>query len=418
MRGTRRAAAVAVALALALSGCGLADDGAYDLPLPGGADVGEDPTTLTIHLDSVEGLVPLSNVKLDNVAVGTVEDIDLQEDDWSAVVTAEVRGDLGLTDDIGARVRRSSLLGEWYVELVRPEAGLAPAAPIGGTGTIPVSRTGGSAGVEEVLGALSLLLNNGGLPQLDTILSELNEALTGNEAAVRGLLAELTEFTGQLDRRRGDIVQALDGLALLSRTLRANDRQIATALDGLPDGLRVLADQRPQLTAMLRSLDRLSEVTVRVVEQSRDNVVADLELLRPVLANLRRSGSDLPDALEILPTFPFTPAARDAILGDYVNLEARVELDLGAVLEALLPLPSATTQDGQAPTVPAPALPDLQDPFGVLDDLGDLVDGLSGLPLVGGLTGAGGSGPSAPGGVGGSGGSGGGLLGGLLGGGS
>lgn len=408
MRGSWRAGLAVVALSIGLSGCGLADDGAYDLPLPGGADVGEDPTTLTIHLDSVEGLVPLSNVKLDNVAVGTVEDIELQEDDWSAVVTAEVRGDLGLTDDVGARVRRSSLLGEWYVELVRPDQEVAAAAPLGDTGTIPVSRTGGSAGVEEVLGALSLLLNNGGLPQLDTILSELNDALTGNEAAVRGLLGELTEFTGQLDRRRDDIVQALDGLGRLSRTLRDNDRQIATALEGLPDGLRVLAEQRPQLTAMLRSLDRLSQVTVRVVEQSRDDVVADLELLRPVLASLRRSGSDLPDALEILPTFPFTPAAREAILGDYVNLEARVELDLGAVLEALLPLPAPTDQDGEDGPVPAlPALPDLQDPLGVLDDLDDLVSGLADLPLLGGPTGSAPSGPDS-----------GGLLGGLLGGGS
>ena len=110
----------------------------------------------------------------------------------------------------------------------------------------------------------------------------------------------------------------------------------------------------------------------------------------------------------ILPTFPFTPAAREAILGDYVNLEARVELDLGAVLEALLPLPAPTDQDGEDGPVPAlPALPDLQDPLGVLDDLDDLVSGLADLPLLGGPTGSAPSGPDS-----------GGLLGGLLGGGS
>lgn len=372
----RVVAAGVLALALGLSGCGLAEDGAYDLPLPGGADVGEDPTTLTIHLDDVEGLVPLANVELDNVAIGTVESIDLQEDDWSAVVTAEVRSDLGLPSDVGARVRRSSLLGEWYVELVRPDT--TGAAPLGATATIPVSRTGGTAGVEEVLGALSLLLNNGGLPQLNTIMTELNAALEGNEPAVRALLAELTEFTGTLDRRRDDIVAALDGLGRLSRTLRDNDRRIAAALDELPQGLEVLADQRPQLTAMLRSLDELSAVTVRVVEQSREDVVADLELLRPVLASLRRSGSDLPDALEILGTFPFTPAAADTVLGDYVNLDTRVDLDLDAVLQSLLPAAPAGSAAGAQQD--APDLPDLQDPFGVIEEL---LDGLPDLPLVG-----------------------------------
>lgn len=374
---------LSLVLGLAASGCGLAEDGAYDLPLPGGADTGSDPATITVHLDSVQGLVPLASVELDDVPVGQVEDIELQEEDWSAVVTVELRSDLDLPGDVGARVRRSSLLGEWYLELVRPDASVA--APASGTladgDTIPAERVAATAGVEEVLGALSLLLNNGGLPQLDTILSELTAALDGNEAEVQALLAEAARFTGQLDQRRSDVVAALDGLARLSRVLRGNEQRIAAALDGLPAGLRVLADQRPQLVEMLRALDRLSDVTVRVVERSREDAVADLRLLQPVLASLRRSGTDLTDALEILATFPFTPAAGDAVLGDYVNLDSKVDLDLALVLASLsgpqsgLPAP---------PALPAlPALPGLlagppKPP--VLPGVGDLVEDLPGLP--------------------------------------
>ncbi|GAA4817940.1 MlaD family protein [Nocardioides caeni] len=345
------AAAVAGGLAATASGCGLLEDGAYDLPLPGGADLGDDPRTVEMHFQSVEGLVPKSTVKVDNVAVGRIEDIEIDESTWTAVVTASVNDDVDLPTDVGARVRRSSLLGEWYVELVRPgDASSASASGRAGTTdvaaaaadtaegsiTIPLERTGGSARVDEVLGALSLLLNNGGLPQLNTIMTELNQAMEGNEPQLRALLSDLTEFTGQLDTHRDDVVKALDGLARLSRTLRSNNRQIARTLDAIPEGLEVLADQRPQLVGLLRSLDELSDVTVRVVNQSQEDMVADLHLLKPILRNLAQAGKDIPQALQIAATFPFTPAAMDATPGDYVNLDVKVDLDLGAVLGTLL----------------------------------------------------------------------------------
>lgn len=389
---TALVAAVAAVLLTGGAGCSALDNGAYDLPLPGGADVGDDPRTMTIHFETVEGLVPKSTVKLNNVAIGRVEDIDVDKSDWTAVVTCTLRADLDLPANVEARVRRSSLLGEWYVELVRPD-GPGDATTDAAPDTIPASRTGGSARVEEVLGALSLLLNNGGLPQLNVIFTELNAAMEGNEPELHALLDDLTEFTTHLDVNRDSIVSALDGLARLSRTLRANNRQIARTLEEIPAGLEVLADQRPQLVRMLRSLDRLSEVAVRVVNASKDDLVADLALLRPILNSLARAGRDIPQALQILATFPFTPAAMDAVGGDYVSLDAKVDLDLGAVLSTLLsgdptgnlpdPLavlltPPADDDDTRAPRGPRPSNEDDPAPSGGANPLVDLLANLLG----------------------------------------
>ncbi|WP_370287741.1 MCE family protein [Nocardioides sp.] len=374
------AAAAALVVPFGLSGCSALDDGAYGLPLPGGVDVGDDPDTITVEFANVEGLVPQAQVRMSNVGVGEVTDLEVDQDTWTAVATLSLRRDLDLPADVTARVRRSSLLGEWYVELVRPApgaTGTSTGAPLAADATIPLARTGGSVAVEDVLGALSLLLNNGGLPQVNVIVRELNQALDGNEAQVKALLGDLTEFTTTLDRRRDDIVRALDGLATLSRTLDDNRAQLATALDRIPEGLAVLADQEPQLTAMLRSLDRLSGVAVRVVEQSKDDVVADLELLRPVLTKLTEAGDDLPKALQILATFPFTPGSYDAFAGDYLNLEARVELDLDAVLSTLVASDLPLYLGGQE--LPNP-LPLLQGPADLLDGL---IDGLGPGGLLG-----------------------------------
>jgi phospholipid/cholesterol/gamma-HCH transport system substrate-binding protein len=75
---------------------------------------------------------------------------------------------------------------------------------------------------------------------------------------------------------------------------------------------------------MLQSLDTLSDVAVDTINRSRDDMVADLEALAPVLARLADAQQDLPQALEILPTFPFTDPITDAAKGDYVNLFLRV----------------------------------------------------------------------------------------------
>ncbi|WP_234285243.1 MlaD family protein [Streptomyces venezuelae] len=116
-------------------------DGIEDLPLPGGADLGSHPYTVTAELDDVLSLVPQSAVKVNDVAVGRVTAIELGTGDWSARVTLKINGDVRLPAGAGARLEQSSLLGEKYIQLV------APAKDDGGRladgSVIPLARTGG-----------------------------------------------------------------------------------------------------------------------------------------------------------------------------------------------------------------------------------------------------------------------------------
>src|SRR5205085_9538658 len=102
-----------------------------------------------------------------------------------------------------AQVRRSSLLGEWFVEL-SPPAEKPAAAQLADGATIGLTRTAQTAPVEEVLGALSLLLTNGGVPQLNTIVEELNAAFDGRGPQFRSLLHQLDTFVTELDDNKGD----------------------------------------------------------------------------------------------------------------------------------------------------------------------------------------------------------------------
>jgi phospholipid/cholesterol/gamma-HCH transport system substrate-binding protein len=329
----------ALAAALLAAGCSsVGAGGIYDMPLPGGADLGDHPYRVTVQFADVLDLVPQAAVKVDDVVVGRVESIGLGgADGWTAQVRLAVNGDVRLPADAVASLRQSSLLGEKFVELAPPGRSTASARLADGA-LITADRTNRHTEVEEVFGALSLLLNGGGVGQLKTINRELSNVLSGNEPQIRAFLSNVDKLVTDLDRHRGDITAALDGLNKLSTTLAGRADQIKGALTDLTPGLKALTEQRSALVTMLRSLDTLSDVAVDTIDRGRDDMVADLKALSPVLNRLADAGQSLPRALEILPTFPFTDEVLKATKGDYLNMFLTVRPD-GGFTQPLPPLP-------------------------------------------------------------------------------
>jgi phospholipid/cholesterol/gamma-HCH transport system substrate-binding protein len=367
-RRLQRAGALGAA-ALMLTGCGFR--GAYSFSLPGGADVGDDPYTVQVEFLDVLDLVPQSAVRVADVPVGRVEEIELA-DDWTALVTITVNGDVDLPANAVAAIQQSSLLGEKYVELA-PPGGREPEGRLDDGALIPLERTNRNVEVEELLGAMSLVLNGGGLAQLQTINRELGEALEGRESAIRDTLSQLDTFIGGLDQQKAEISRALDSANALAETLASRTATIENALDTIGPGLDVVNEQRGLLVSMLESLARLGDVGTRIIEQSAANTVADLQLLQPILSQLAAAGPDLAGALPLLLTYPFPDSSlttlnyRDAQTGGYglfTNMTATLDLDLttllcrygidsaGGVVEVLQPEEVVPEECGQPGTPP------------------------------------------------------------------
>jgi phospholipid/cholesterol/gamma-HCH transport system substrate-binding protein len=346
-------------VATSLSAC---DFSVYGLPLPGGPDLGEDPMTIKVEFADVLDLVPQSTVKVNDVSVGRVTDIDL--DGYQALVTLEVRRDVDLPGNAVAELRQTSLLGEKFVELSAPDEG-AIDDPLEDGSVIPIERAGRNPEVEEVLGALSLLLNGGGVAQLKTITQELNTALEGREDSAKSVLRQLRVFMGQVDDNKADIVEAIEKL---NRLALAAEKQLPTidqALDELPSALESIDRQRDDLVEMLAALDRLSSVAVDVITRSKEATITSLKRLNPVLTQLAASGDDFTNAFHVFLTYPFVDevvgrdaqVARNLHMGDYTNLSITLDVDLSAIpttipttlpTEACIPL-SALPQDGPLP---------------------------------------------------------------------
>ncbi|MGZ3142105.1 MCE family protein [Lentzea chajnantorensis] len=371
---------VGLAAVLLVSGCGSGGfDGVYNMPLPGGADVGDHPYRVKAHFKDVLDLVPQAGVKVNDVPVGRVERIDLAPGGWTAEVTLLVNGDVQLPANAYANLRQSALLGEKFIELGKPKDASGKLAD---NATIPIEKTNRNPEVEEVFGALSLLLNGGGVAQLQNITKELNATFEGNEQEIRSLLGNLDTFVGQLDEHKAEIVRALDSMNRLAATLAQQRDRITVALTDLEPGLKVLAEQRTQLVTLLQSLTRLSDVAVDTVNRSRDDIVADLKALQPTLTKLAESGQNLPNAFELLLTYPFPDAAVDGIKGDYTNAFIDLDLNLGNVLDNLgrsrqTPL-EGILPPSQGTPLPLPNLPLPGIGQGTGSGLGDILGGLLG----------------------------------------
>ncbi len=359
MRATK-AAATAATVMVALSGCGAGGfGGLYGMPLPGGADLGDHPYKVTAQFANVHDLVPQAAVKVNDVAVGRVSKITLPKDGWTANVTMLVNGRVHLPANAYAQLAQSSLLGEKYIQLSAPTDGSGQGTLSAGT-VIPMSRTNRDPEVEEVFGALSLLLNGGGISQLHTITVELNKALNGNEPEIRSMLERVDTLVADLNDHRQDITDALDGLDRLSATLASRKEQIGTVLDDLAPGLKVLDEQRGSLVTMLRSLETLSGVAVTTINRSRADMIADLRALSPTLGNLAAAGRDLPKSLQVLLTYPFTDEVLNGIKGDYLNAYLSVTAVPGTQIFAPLDpdakVAAAARRKG-GPPVPLPLPP-------------------------------------------------------------
>ncbi len=335
MRRSRLVALVAIA-SVTLSGCGF--HGLYSASLPGGANLGSHPYRFSVCFTDVLDLVPQSAVKVNDVSVGRVDSVSLTtaKDNcgspalvgWAADVVVSVNGDVHLPSNARAAVMQTSLLGEKYVALEQPLGTPSP-VDLGSKSTITLQNTTTAPEVEEVLGALSLLLNGGGLQQIKVITTELNAALQGNEGKVRDLLSQLNTFVGQLDVQKSEIISTLDSLNQLSATLAAQTKTIDATLDTLPKALQILSENRTKLVTLLSSLSHLGGVASNVIDATQDELTSALRNLAPALEQLTAAGSDLPKALKIAGTFPFPLGnSLQAIRGDYANLNLFLDLNL------------------------------------------------------------------------------------------
>ncbi|MQY24635.1 MCE family protein [Nocardia aurantia] len=326
-----RLAGAVIGLAVLLTATGCQWDGLNTLPMPGAAGTGEGSWQVRIQMPNVTTLTRNSPVKVDDVTVGTVTDITVEG--WHALVTVSLDKNVQLPENATARIGQTSLLGSNHVELAVPKD-VPPQGKLHNGDVIPLERAGDYPTTEQVLSSLSVVLNGGGISQLETITHELDATFHGRQDDIRDLLPQLSTLTSTLNQQTADIIAAMSGLDRFAGVLARQRDDLTTAITQIHPALTVLADRRENVTKTLTALGDLSDVVQRIIANSGANLTADLAHLRPALQSLADTGTKLADSLQILLTFPFPLKNLDrALKGDYLNLLMTVDIT-GARLDS------------------------------------------------------------------------------------
>src|SRR5256714_11993713 len=197
---------------------------------------------------SANGLVPQAEVRVSGVHVGTVLAID-DGNDGGALVRMALQPDIRLRQDTRAVIRPKTLLGEKFVELVRPQG--SDQAYLQSGATIPKAQTGQAIEIDDILNAM--------------------------DAPTRKAMSESFRQLGiALDDRQRDIGAALPpldatmaNLRPLARVGESRQQELDRILTNLNTIMQALADEQDQLGRLVDSGD-----TVMSGIASRDKALA------------------------------------------------------------------------------------------------------------------------------------------------
>lgn len=322
-------AVLTVACLALLPGCGSDWHGLNSLTLPGTSGGGPDSYTIQAQLPDVVNIQENTRVRVDDVNIGNVTKIEVQ--DWHALVTMRINGDVRLPANATAKIGQTSLLGSMHIELAPPKD-QPPVGQLKNGSVIPLSHASMYPTTEQTLASVSVLLNGGGLAQLQEITQSVAKAFAGRENDMRSLLQQLDVFIAGTNKQTDDIIAASENLNALVGQFAAKDPAVDWALTTVPKALAVLAKERGQIADAIDQLGKFSAIAADTLRQSKESLVNNLRQIEPVLRRLADAGPALTKGLEGLTTYPWpTSTVTNWFRGDYANLTMIVDLTLSRI---------------------------------------------------------------------------------------
>jgi phospholipid/cholesterol/gamma-HCH transport system substrate-binding protein len=323
---------VIVVLAVAASaGCGWR--GVNSLALPGTKGGGPGAYEVKAQLPDVTTIQQNSRVRVGDVTVGNVTKVALEG--WHALITMTIDADVDLPANATVKVGQTSLLGSAHIELAAP-TDVPPQGKLHNGSLIALAKAGAYPTTEQTLAAVSLLLNGGGIGQIQDITKAFSTAFAGREDVLKSLIEQLGQFTAHLNQQSDDIIVASTSLNHLVGKFADQKPALDVALQTLPDALAVLNDHRDQLATALDELGKFSALTADSVNRTKESLTHELKDLAPVLQSLANAGPALTRSLSGLVTFPWpTENVQNWFRGDYANLNVVLDLTLSRLDSAL-----------------------------------------------------------------------------------
>lgn len=299
-----------------------------DVPLPG-SGVSGDTIIVKVQFDEALNLAQGAQVKVNGVNSGKVQSVSAKN--FKAIAVLKVQTSAQMRSDATARLRYTTPLGELFVDVSNPANG----AVLTDGGELPSKNATTAPTVEDALASASLLVNGGGLNQLQTVTEQLNAAVGGREDTVRELLTRANTFLSEANATTGDIDRALQAMAGLSRILKDNQSTINAAITDIRPAAQVLRENTPEFTALLAKVVEFSDTANNVVGKTREDILQLVKQVTPVLQEFLDVRADLGPSFDDLVSV--SKLLNQAVPGDYANMRLELQMDQVTLPDLLAP---------------------------------------------------------------------------------
>lgn len=243
----------------------------------------EEHIEVSAVFDSASGLVVDNYVMIAGVPVGYVKNIDVQFD--KARISMKVKKSAKIREDIEAKIRAKSLLGEKFVELI-PKSTTAPVLKDGGE----INTTDVTVEVDEVFTSLRPFFDklDPMAPKIESILQELETLLTNLNKTGENKKDTIENIIDQTDKL----------LDQTNRLIASNETRINNTLSGLEKLVDTSNKKAPKiLDKAEKTLSRLEQIaeavpveTIEKLPSAYDKVDEILTGLVPVVEKMGKSG--------------------------------------------------------------------------------------------------------------------------------
>ena len=321
----------------ALLACGVLTScdwrGIANVPLPVGRGTGSDRMTIYVQLPDTLALNTNSRVRVADVWVGTVRDISLNN--WTPILTLDLDPTVKLPENATAKIGQTSLLGTQHIELAAPPN--ESPKPLRNGDTIGLKNSSAYPTVERTLASVAVILNGGGIPNLELVQTEVLAILDGHVNQIREFLTRINTFATELNRQSGNLTRAIDSTNQLLTTIAHRNETLDRVLTEIPPLIEHFADTRDLFADATEALGRFSDVANRTLADARLNLYRNLLALQRPLKQLGRAAPYVVDALRLGLTAPFNiDGVSKVIRGDYVNMSGAFDLTLSSLDNSLL----------------------------------------------------------------------------------
>lgn len=257
-------------------------------------------TELTVLFDDATGLEKGGDVKIKGVNFGKVSSLDFKEN--KAEVKIRLHREIELPQDVEARIRPKTLLGENFLELIIPAGSTAEPLKHGdriahsrkavdinmfidkmGTLVDQLESVNFAENLGKVMGTLAD--NNGRLEEmiknLDQLAVDARDLISGNKDALERTIGNLDRITASFGknapRTADNLNQVLARLEKLTDELEQKSPDLAEDLGTALKNLSLVSEKLPQTLEQFEKLSNRLESTLDNVDHFFIDDVPDLK---------------------------------------------------------------------------------------------------------------------------------------------